>query len=202
MCKSITYCCKPIQHTHTEYSAVYATYYYGVQYSVLVLLPAYTFCFASPNQGEAGYRHALTLTLPKHLHTQNTNLICWCPHKHDTYVKCLSHTARVTVTVWHCDRACMPMCNLCTRVTWERGGGVAFLVFWWVWLRGRVYAASLWQRWSGSILQVSWGLIVSLKYSWAHWVDKWRYKHTVKFSIGQVSLTSPDTIYCMIRHSL
>lgn len=53
-----------------------------------------------------------------------------------------------------------------------------------------------------SLPQVSWGLIVRIKYSWKHWVDKWRYKHTVKFSIGQVSLTSLDTIYCTTWHSL
>lgn len=161
----------------------------------------HTVCSPSPNQGEAGYWHALTLTLPKHLHTQNTNHVCWCPHKHDTYVMCLSHLGHVIETVWHCDKAFMPMCNLVYMWAVVAGievGGVAFWGFWWVWLRGRIYAASLWQRWSSSIPQVSWGLIVSLKYSWAHWVDKWRYKHTVKFSIGQVSVTSPDTIYCTV----
>lgn len=92
-----------------------------------MLLPPYTLCSTSPNQGEAGYWHALTLTLPKHLHTQNTNHGCWCPHKHDTYVMCLSHTGHVTVTAWHCDRACVPLCNfvytvkvyVCVCGVWE-----------------------------------------------------------------------------------
>lgn len=169
-----------------------------------MLLPPYAFCFASPNQGEAADWHTLTLTLPKHLHTQNTNHVCLCTHKHDTYVMCLSYTGHVTVTAWHSDRASVPICNFVymgKTGAWV-GGGVTFSDFWWVWLHGHIYASSLWQHWSGSLLQVSWGLIVNFKYSWAHWVDKWRYKHTVKFSIGQVSLTSLDTIYCMVWHSL
>lgn len=170
-------------------------------YTFSVAILPYTFCFASPNQGEAAYWHALTLTLPKHLHTQNTNHVCLCNHKHDTYVMWLSYTGHVTMPAWHCDRVRVPICNFVYMVkpgACGEGGGVTFSDFWWVWLHGRIYAASLWQQRSGSLLEVSWGLIVNFKYSWAHWVDKWRYKHTVKFSIGQVSLTSLDTIYCMV----
>lgn len=170
---------------------------------------AATFSFARPNQGEA---RRLTYIKsdpgPKHLHTQNTTHVCWCPHKHDTC------DSAVTGGPCHCDRLTLWQglsANLqfsCTCVKWPRRGcvrawRVLHLQGWWrVRSRGRVYASSLWQQWSGSILRVSWGLIVTLKYSWEHRVDKWRYKHTVKFSIGQVSLTSPDTIYCTVWHSL
>lgn len=96
--------------------------------------PPCTFCLASPNQGEAGYWHALTLTLPKHLHTQNTNHGCWCPHKHDTYVTCLSYMA---VSLWPCDivTGLVCLCAICVHVCvgerdrrerWGGGGGAFF----------------------------------------------------------------------------
>lgn len=118
------------------------------------------FCITKPR-----WRHALTLTLPKHLHTQ-TNSTDAPHHTHDTCVTCLSYMSHVTVTVWHCDRACMPMCSLVygwhgSLEAWGEGL-FAFVRFRWVWLCGCIYAASLWQRWSRPIPQVSWGLIVSL----------------------------------------
>lgn len=51
------------------------------------------FCITKPR-----WRHALTLTLPKHLHTQ-TNSTDAPHHTHDTCVTCLSYMSHVTVTV-------------------------------------------------------------------------------------------------------
>lgn len=160
-------------------------------------------CLLSLDQGEAGY-FTSTLTPPKRLCSQNINRVCWCPHKHDTYVMWLSYT----MTVRRCDRARVSVDNFVYLEgqraggrgrMWGGGGkmeGVTVSGVWWEWLQGHVYASSPWRHRPGSILQVGWGLIVNLKYSWAHRIDKWRYKNTVKFSIGQMSLTSPDTIYC------
>lgn len=166
----------------------------------------------SLDQGETEYWRTSALTPSKHLRSQNINRVCWCPHKHDTYVMWLSYTSCVTVTARNCDRACVFRWQFCVfgrareqggggRMSGEQAEGVLLSGVWWEGLQGHIYASSPWRHWPGSILQVGWGLIVNLKYSWAHRVDKWRYKNTVKFSIGQMSLTPPDTIYCVIWHS-
>lgn len=46
--------------------------------------PGGSYCPLSLPQGEAGYWCTSTLTLPKHLRSQNVNCVCRCPHKHDT----------------------------------------------------------------------------------------------------------------------
>lgn len=71
------------------------------------------FCITKPR-----WRHALTLTLPKHLHTQ-TNSADAPHHTHDTCVTCLSYMSHVTVTVW---QSLYAYVQSCVRVRWESGG--------------------------------------------------------------------------------
>lgn len=155
-------------------------------------------CSTSQNQGEVGFWHALTSTLTKHVHAWNTNYLCCCPYEHDI--------CDVAVKLWHRDSDCMTLWQFLFFFS-VRAGSVSDCLFGSFWLGVIVRAHSCCRslrlcQFILHPLQVSWGLIVRIKYSWKHWIDKWRYKHTVKFSIGQVSLTSLDTIYCTTWHSL
>lgn len=167
-----------------------------------------SYCPLSLDQDEAEYWHTSTLTLPKHLCLQNIYRVCWCLHEHDTCIVAVIHRP------CHCDSAalwqsscfCWQFCvfgrarGQAVGENQGRGGGsYSFRCLVGVTLCFLALMALAWLH-PGSIPQVGWGLIVNLKYSWAHRVDKWRYKNTVKFSIGQMSLTSPDTIYCVIWH--
>lgn len=109
---------------------------------------------------------------------------------------------RVTVTAQHCDRACVSVGNFV--YLGERGGrawrvevdGVTVSSIWSEWLQGHIYASSSWQHRPGSIPQVGWGLIVVLKYSWAHRVDKWRYKNTEIFNRSDVADFTGYNLLC------